>query len=212
MERLTILLAVAVLHVPAIAWLMGPPRPAKQRVPVAGRGKAMQLVWIPRAEPAAGLEPRTPAVAEPTAPRVASGIPPSTSQRQAPADMHMPTIAPSAAADTQAPAWDVRRDMLGIQALVRALPAQDAQAPGAKAAFSGGRDAIRLPDDGPPRVEGIVVHEDVSLDDRVQGVLALVGLGRVDPCPDIRRHLRSALAGGDPDEVQHWVNRQRACR
>ena len=212
-ERLAILLAVAVLHAPAIAWLMAPPKQPKQRPPAVGRSKPMQLVWIPREQPQVPDRPEPPAT--PTADTATALAVPGTLLSSPPRQKYSdaPTAERDLAADVVPPAWDARRDLLGIRALVRTFPAQDtAQASQAGPGFSGGREAIRLPDDGPPKVEGIVVRAEVSLDDRVQGVLALVGLGRVDPCPDIRSQLRSAIATGDPQEVQHWIDRERYCR
>src|SRR5690606_9241728 len=157
-EHLAILLAVTALHALAISCLMAPPKQPKHRLPVVGQSTPMQLIWIPRGQPAAPDRPQPSATT--TAQTTTATIPlarvrPSGPRRNADAT----TIEVDPAADRELPAWDARRDLLGIRTLLLTLPAPDAaQAPHVGEHFSGGRDAIRLPGDGPPKVEGIVVH------------------------------------------------------
>src|SRR5690606_25635948 len=75
----------------------------------------------------------------------------------------------------------------------------------------------RLPGRAEAFVDGIHVRGRPSPDQRVQFVLGLAGLGRPDPCPDIRRHVRDAIAAqqagnGIDGELDHWLARAEHCR
>ena len=75
----------------------------------------------------------------------------------------------------------------------------------------------RLPGRSDAFVEGIHVRGRPSPEQRVQFVLGLVGLGRPDPCPDVRRHVRDAIAAehrgqGIDGELQLWLTRAEKCR
>ena len=75
----------------------------------------------------------------------------------------------------------------------------------------------RLPGRAEAFVEGIHVRGRPSPEQRVQFVLGLVGLGRPDPCPDVRRHVRDAIiaeqSGRAVDgELDHWLARAERCR
>ena len=116
--------------------------------------------------------------------------------------------------DRRGPATDVFDPRPGIDALLPQLPALAKPFPLDTEAthFDGGRGRARLPGTDETRIPGLVVRDPVSLDQRVQSALALVGWGRIDPCPDIRRHVRSAIEARDPDEVSYWTDRERRCR
>jgi hypothetical protein len=139
------------------------------------------------------------------------GAPPS----EAPTPSVQRTASPEAALGQRGPAApDILGQRSGIDALSPRLPALAQPVPWRAEGprFDGGRGQIRLPGSDATRVPGLVVRDPVSLDQRVQGVLAMVGWGRIDPCPDIRRHVRSAIEARDPDEVSYWIDREQRCR
>ena len=75
----------------------------------------------------------------------------------------------------------------------------------------------RLPGRAEAFVEGIHVRGRPSPQQRVQFVLGLVGLGQPDPCPDVRRHVRDAIAAeqrgqGVDGELDDWLTRAERCR
>ncbi|MEZ5464040.1 MAG: hypothetical protein R3F22_02210 [Lysobacteraceae bacterium] len=93
------------------------------------------------------------------------------------------------------------------------------------ASRSHGIDVERLSRHGRPRlpgraeafVDGIQVRGRASPEQRVQFVLGLIGLGRPNPCPDIRRHVRDAIAAkqagqGIEGELDDWLTRAEHCR
>lgn len=179
--------------------------------------RPMQLFWIPRtADPVAEAPPLAPEEPRQAIAPVRPSPPPSpTDALPAPEATARVQAAPRENDNTlpAATAWDDARPAGLIDPLLLRIPEGTAADSGpARAPFTGGRDTLRLPGGGPAKVEGIVVGTGPSLEDRVQGVLALVGLGKVNPCPDIRTHVQSAIAAGDPDEVQYWINKQRRCR
>lgn len=216
---LLVWLIVLVLHGLALLAL---PAPRSGHAPP---GKPMQLFWIPSGKVSPQQHPAAVATnAVMAAPANAASPPPRT--MPAPVTEDVPrSEAPSASGQhttRQADALGRRRpgtpeivgQRLGIDALLRQVPglAQPAPPDTQVIRFDGGRDQVRLPGSDATRMPRLVVRDQVSLDQRVQGVLALVGWGRIDPCPDIRSHVRSAMEAQDPDEVSYWVDREQRCR
>lgn len=216
----TLLVWLAVLVVHGFALLaLAPPRGSH-----APPGKRMQMFWIPIENVAPKQRSAGSATEEDTAAPAAPGVAPSRAaaaprrvvERSDPASSSVQSTASRGDPPGRrgpAPA-DILDQRPGIRALLPQLPALAQPAPldTGVIRFDGGRGRARLPGTDATRIPGLVVRDQVSLDQRVQGALALVGWGRTDPCPDIRRHVRSAIEAQDPDEVSYWTDRERRCR
>ena len=217
----TVLVWLAVLVIHGLALLAIPP-PRSSHAPPR---RPMQLFWIPNEKIPSPQHPAAAARDEAMATHAdAAAVPPRTSpvsrtvdhaRSEAPPPSVQHTTREVHAPGRRVPATpEFLGQRRGVDALMRQLPALTQPLPSVTedTRFDGGRGQLRLPGSDTTRIPGLVVRDQVSLDQRVQGVLALVGWGRTDPCPDIRRHVRSAMDAQDPDELSYWVDREQRCR
>lgn len=191
-------LATLLVHVLGTAWLF---RHGVARPPAPGERMetpALRVEWIELTAPPAPPVPLAPGPAA-TRPRVDVRAAVATSATAPRAE------AAHAQDNTPVHAPEGGRSLLGqigagASAVVGAveLPKRDPLEPG-----------FRLPGRGEAFVEGFHVRAEVSVQDRVQQIGALIGGGRYDPCPDLASRLRDARSDAERRELMD--RQRRAC-